>query len=102
MVGEVKVHVELADPAAIRVRLLGLHDIVRPVLSVEVDSVTWPEKPSRLLRLTFELPEEPARIVKEPGLAEIAKSGWGGGLTLTVRVAVVLALAESWTVNWTV
>ncbi len=85
MVGEVKVHVELADPAAIRVRLLGLHDIVRPVLSVEVDSVTWPEKPSRLLRLTFELPEEPARIVKEP-----------------VRVAVVLALAESWTVNWTV
>ncbi len=76
---DVTVSVELADPPELRETGDGLADAPRPEGATEVDRVTEPVKPFRLPSWTDEVPEEPAKIVMDCGLAEMVKS-----TTLTV------------------
>ena len=66
--------VALAVPFPLSVRMNGLIPTPNPTGGVEDESVTFPAKPFRLVRLTVENPIEPAVIVRLEGDALIAKS----------------------------
>ena len=68
------VSVELPDPPELRTTEDGLADPVSPDGTVEVDSVTVPAKPLRLLSLIWAVPEAPLKTVRDVGLDEIVKS----------------------------
>ncbi len=87
MVEELKLQVDVEDPPEVGVKLVGVHDAVRPVEGVtDFDNVNEPVKPLRLVRVTVDAPDEPIGNVTVDGLAVILKSG--GATTLTLMVAV--------------
>ncbi len=71
---------EIAVPPLTRPRLVWLREAVIPVGEEKV-RVTVPEKPLRLARVMVDVPEVPASIVVETGVAVIENSE-----TLTVMV----------------
>ncbi len=78
-VDEVTVRVDSPELPEARLTLVGLAEVVRPEGETEVVRAMLPENPPRLLSVTVEVPDWPARIVKLVELEEIAKS-----TTLTV------------------
>jgi len=74
--------VDRAVPFPLRLRMTGLIPTPNPTGGAEVESVTFPANPFRLVTLTVENPMEPAVIVRFDGEALIAKSGVAAGLTL--------------------
>jgi len=60
----------------------GLIPTPNPTGGAEVESVTFPINPLRLVTLTVENPMEPAVMVRFDGEALIAKSGVAAGVTL--------------------
>jgi hypothetical protein len=70
-----------AVPFPLSVRMNGLIPTPNPTGGVEVESVTFPANPFRLVTLTVENPMEPAVIVRFEGAALIAKSGVAVGVT---------------------
>ena len=86
--------VDVAVPPELSVTVGGLATAVRLVaghggagMLTQVTIETVPEKPFRLVIVSVELAEDPARRVTEPGLALIEKSG-GAGTTVTDIAAV--------------
>ena len=78
------VNVEVAVPFAANVRLLGLTETVgqtrtRPDDEIEALRLAVPDRPSRLVRVIVDEPDEPHRIVRELGEALMPKSAGGGG-----------------------
>ncbi len=73
--------VDRAVPFALRLRMNGLIPTPNPTGGGEVESVTFPANPFRLVKLTVENPMEPAVIVRFEGEALIAKSGVAAGVT---------------------
>lgn len=71
-----------AVPFPLSVRMNGLIPTPNPTGGAEVESVTFPANPFRLVTLTVENPMEPAVIVRFEGEALIAKSGVAAGVTL--------------------
>ena len=71
-----------AVPFPLSVRMNGLIPTPNPTGGAEVESVTFPANPFRLVTLTVENPMEPAVIVRFDGEALIAKSGVAAGVTL--------------------
>jgi hypothetical protein len=84
---------------AVRVTLVGLTETVGPFGETDGDRVIVPAKPPRLVRVIVEEPEAPCASEKDEGLDEMLKSGEAGWVTGTLLDAVVVALAESWTVS---
>ena len=84
---------------AVRVTLVGLTETDGPLGETDGDSVIVPANPPRLVSVIVEEPEAPCARANEEGLDEILKSGEAGCVTGTLLDAVVVALAESWTVN---
>ncbi len=76
---DVTVRVEPADPPGLRETGDGLAEALRPDGTTDVESITEPAKPFKLVSWTDDVPEEPANIVMDCGLAEMVKS-----TTLTV------------------
>ncbi len=72
-VDEDTVNVELPVPPEAMLIEVGLTEAVSPE-GVEVDSPTEPAKPLTLPNWIVEVPEAPARRVRDVGLAEIVKS----------------------------
>src|SRR6266436_8156377 len=70
-----------AVPFRLSVRTTGLIPTPNPTGGGEVESVTFPANPFRLVTLTVENPVEPAVIVRFDGEALIAKSGVARGVT---------------------
>ncbi len=68
------VRIELPDAPELRITEEGLADPVSTDGTVEVDSVTVPAKPLRLLSLIWAVPEAPLKTVRDVGLDEIVKS----------------------------
>ncbi len=66
--------VEEAVPPGVRLTLVGLSDAVTPAGVTDVERLTVPVKPARLVRVTVEVPEAPTCIVKLAGLEEMLKS----------------------------
>jgi hypothetical protein len=60
----------------------GLIPTPNPTGGAEVESVTFPANPFRLVTLTVENPMEPAVIERFDGEALMAKSGVAAGVTL--------------------
>ncbi len=83
-VDEDAVRVEDPDPPDERVTLVGLTDAVRPEGETVDESVTIPEKPFKLARLTVAVPEEPDWNVRLE-VPDMLKSG----VTTTPTVTVV-------------
>jgi len=81
------VRVEVPLPPAERAILVVLSEIAGPAGDIEAARLIVPLNPFRLTRAIVELPEEPAGRVMLVGLTVMAKSGFGGELTITVRVA---------------
>ena len=76
------VSVEVAFPLAVRVTLVGLRVAASPCLSTGVtasERLTGPVNPLTLLRVMVEVREVSLFMVIEEGLAEMVKSGGGGG-----------------------
>ena len=71
-----------AVPFPLSIRTTGLIPTPNPTGGAEVESVTFPANPFRLVTLTVENPMEPAVIVRFDGEALIAKSGVAAGVTL--------------------
>jgi len=71
-----------AVPFPLSIRTTGLIPTPNPTGGAEVESVTFPANPFRLVTLTVENPMEPAVIVRFDGEALIAKSGVAVGVTL--------------------
>jgi len=71
-----------AVPFPLSVIMNGLIPTPNPTGGAEVESVTFPANPFRLVRLTVENPMEPAVIVRFDGEALMAKSGVAAGVTL--------------------
>jgi hypothetical protein len=71
-----------AVPFPLSVRMNGLIPTPNPTGGAELESVTFPANPFRLVTLTVENPMEPAVIVRFEGDALIAKSGVAAGVTL--------------------
>ncbi len=76
-----------AVPFPLSVRMNGLIPTPNPTGGAEVESVTFPANPFRLITLTVENPMEPAVIVRFDGEALIAKSGVAAGVTLAEKDA---------------
>jgi hypothetical protein len=70
-----------AVPFPLSVRTTGLIPTPNPTGGAEVESVTFPANPFRLVTLTVENPMEPAVMVRFDGEALIAKSGAAAGVT---------------------
>ena len=70
-----------AVPFPLSARMNGLIPTPNPTGGGEVESVTFPANPFRLVTLTVENPMEPAVIVRFDGEALIAKSGVAAGVT---------------------
>jgi hypothetical protein len=73
-------------PPADRLTLEALSESVGPEGDIEVARLMVPVNPLRLVRAIVEVAEEPAWRVKLLGLEVMAKSGCGGGFTVTVTV----------------
>ncbi len=71
-----------AVPFPLSARMNGLIPTPNPTGGAEVESVTFPINPLRLVTLTVENPMEPAVMVRFDGEALIAKSGVAAGVTL--------------------
>ena len=71
--------VELPDPPEVSVTIVGFTDALDPEGAITVERVTVPAKPLMLLSNIVEVPEEPARTVRDVGLRDTVKS-----TTLTV------------------
>jgi hypothetical protein len=78
--------VEVPLPPRDRVTLETLSEIAGPEGDIEAARLMVPLNPFKLLSVIVEEPEEPAVMVKLLGPAVMTKSGWGEGLTVTVRV----------------
>ena len=75
-VDEDTVSVDVADPPEVSVMLVWLSDAVEPAEGTnEVERVTVPEKPLRLVRLIVEVPEDPDWTVSDDVPIEMPKSG---------------------------
>ena len=77
------VRIDLADPPLCRVTFAGLRLIESPGGLAMENIATVPAKPFRLLTVRVDVPEEPRRIVKLDGLAEIENFGAVWLLTVT-------------------
>lgn len=66
--------------------LVALRVVVGPDGDMEDVRLIVPPKPLILVKVITDAAEEPAWIVRLTGLATMVKSGWGGGLTVTVIV----------------
>ena len=87
VVDELKLQVDMAEIPEVKVTLVGVHEAVRPVKGVtDVDRVTDPVNPFRLVSVTVDAPDEPAGKVTIDGLAATLKSG--GAITLTLMVTL--------------
>ncbi len=75
---------EVPLPPADRVMLGALSEIAGPEGDIEAARLTVPANPFTLVSVSVDTPEEPVVIDKLLGLAVIAKSGCGEGLTITV------------------
>ena len=90
------VSVEAPFPPGLRVTLTGLREVVRPLGVTDVERLTVPAKPARLVRVMVEVLEPPAWTVSVVGLAEIVKSPtptvivavWDSGPLVAVMVTV--------------
>jgi hypothetical protein len=71
-----------AVPFPLSVRMNPPIPTPNPTGGAEVESVTFPANPFRLVTVTVENPMEPAVIVRFEGDALIAKSGVAAGVTL--------------------
>src|SRR3989442_5326924 len=71
-----------AVPFPLSVRMNGLIPTPNPTGGAEVERVTFPANPFRLVTLTVEKPMEPAVIVRFEGEALIVKSGVAAGVTI--------------------
>ncbi len=81
LLGEDTIRVDDEDPPGDRVSLAGFREVMSPEGETAAVSDRLPERPFRLVRVTVELPEEPAGTEVKAGLAEIVKS-------------------TTWTINW--
>jgi len=84
---------------AVSVTLVGLTETVGPLGETDGDRLIVPAKPPALVSVIVEEPEAPCARENDEGLDEILKSGEAGCVTETLLDAVVVALAESWTVS---
>ncbi len=76
---------EVPELPEVRVKLVGVQEAVRPVDGVtDLDRVSDPAKPLRLLSVITDAPDEPTGKVTVDGLAVTLKSG--GAITLTLIV----------------
>ncbi len=71
---ELTVRVDVPVPPGLRLTLAGFTEAVRPPGMTDVERLTVPAKPARLVRVMDEVPELPAWTVSVVGLAEIVKS----------------------------
>ncbi len=78
------VKVDLADPPAGRKTPGGLNDIPGPEGDTPAVKFTLSENPLRLVTTIVELPEAPARRLRDDGLGSIVKSG--AAFTFTDRM----------------
>ncbi len=78
------VRVEVADPAAVNVTVVGFKVAPGPPETLRV-RVKVPLNPLRLVKVITEVPEEPAGKLRDTGFEEIAKSS--GAITVTVTMA---------------
>jgi hypothetical protein len=79
--------VEVADPPTFSVTLVGLNDMVGPLVAegeTVADRLTEPEKPLRLVMLTMTVPEDPNGTARVVVFADILKSGTTDTVTLIV------------------
>jgi hypothetical protein len=68
----VKLQFDVPDPPDVKVTLVGVHVVVRPVAGLIVlDNVSVPTKPLRLVSVTVEEPDEPDGKVAVDGFATI-------------------------------
>lgn len=75
MVVELKLQVEVAEPPAVNVTLVGLQEAVRPVAGLtDCGNVSVPVKPLRLVSMMLDVAEEPTEKVTAEGPALILKS----------------------------
>ena len=66
---------------------------LEPLLGeIDVDRFTVPAKPPMLVNVIVLLVAEPRVTFKEDGVAEVEKSGEGGGTTLRILVTLWLSL----------
>lgn len=78
------VRIELAEPPLWTVTFAGFRLIVSPRGGLAMENMeTVPAKPFRLVTVSVDVPEEPRRIVRLDGLAEIEKLGVVRLLTAT-------------------
>jgi hypothetical protein len=77
------VKTEFADPPLCRVTFAGFRLIESPDGLAMENMETVPAKPFRLVTVRVDWPDEPRRIVRLEGLAEIEKSGLVPLLTVT-------------------
>ncbi len=82
LVVEPTVRVEVAVPPLVRVTLVELRAVVRPIGETRVERLTVPVKPYRLETAMVEVTEEPARTVRLVGLVMTLKLGGFNGLRL--------------------
>ena len=89
------VRIDLADPPLWRVTFAGLKLIESPAGLAADNIATVPAKPFRLVTVRVDVPEEPRRIVKLDGVAEIENFGpvWLLTVTPTCTAWAVVPLA---------
>ena len=66
--------VVLPDPPEFNTTLGGLTPATGPEGETDTEKVTVPEKPFRLVTVIVDVPDEPATILIDVGLADIVKS----------------------------
>ncbi len=67
--------IDVADPPALSVIVLLPRDILGPEGEIDVERLTVPLNPFRLVRVIVDVAEEDCDIVRDDGLAEMEKSG---------------------------
>jgi hypothetical protein len=78
------VRMELAEPPLWTVTFAGFRFVESPRGGLVVENIdTVPAKPFKLVTVNVDVPEEPLRIVRLDGLAEIEKLGVVRFLTAT-------------------
>ncbi len=79
------VNVELPEPPALRVTVVGFRETVAPEEgTIVVERVTVPENPFRLLTVIVDVPDDPDWTVRADWLLETLKSGASVTVTVTV------------------
>jgi len=90
----------VADPPADNTTLVGFNDKPSPAGDDEAERDRLPAKPFRLERVTEDVEDDPAGMVRLVGLTEMLKSGPAGCVTWTLCDTEAVAPAESRTASW--